>query len=49
MQKVFYGEVLGTVFSHLSETEKELDTVALLTAQSIPGCQQDKKLDVEPL
>lgn len=49
MQKLLYGEVLETIFSRLSETEKELHAVALMIAWSIPGCHQDKKFDVEPL
>lgn len=43
-----YGKVLGSIFPHLSETEKGLDTVALMMAWRIPGCHQDKKLDAEP-
>lgn len=32
MQKVFYRQVLGIIFCRLSETEKEMDTVALMMA-----------------
>lgn len=49
MQKVFYGQVLRIIFPCLSETEKETDTVALMTAWGIPGCHPDKKLYVEQL
>lgn len=35
------------LFFIISETEKEKDRVALMTAQSIPGCHWDKELDIE--
>lgn len=48
MQKVFYGQVLGIIFSRLSETEKETDTVAPMTVEAF-WAATDKKLGFKQL